>query len=169
MKFRCHRPIIKDCPHKEEKIACVEEKSEGKDENDEHVPIVMFTKNEDELILLTKEASSCGVLDSGCASTVCGKQWLEIYMDQLSDEKKSKIVQNNSNKSFQFGGEYKLQSLGRYVLPGNILGTEVAIETEAPKQTKAVIDPSQGLLPVRGANQKNGTPLKKGSNHVMTG
>ena len=130
--LRCESVLhfIKDCPHKEEKIACVEEKSEGKDENDEHVPIVMFTKNEDELILLTKEASSCGVLDSGCASTVCGKQWLEIYMDQLSDEKKSKIVQNNSNKSFQFGGEYKLQSLGRYVLPGNILGTEVAIETD---------------------------------------
>ena len=56
------------------------------------MPIIMFTKNEDELILLTKEATSCGVLDSGCASTVCGKQWLEMYMDQLSEEKKNEVV-----------------------------------------------------------------------------
>lgn len=122
--------FIKDCPHREEKVACVEERPEGKDEKEENVPIIMFTKNEDELILLTKEATSCGVLDSGCASTVCGKQWLEMYMDQLSEEKKNEVVKNNSNKSFQFGGEYKLKSLGKYVLPASILGTEVAIETD---------------------------------------
>ena len=120
--------LIRDCPHKEGKY--INFTAENTDEKREIIPIVMFTRNEDELVLLSKEASSCGVLDSGCASTVCGSGWLKMYFDQLDEVRKSQVVKSDSYKSFQFGGEYRLASLGKYSLPAEILGKPVTIETD---------------------------------------
>ena len=35
-----------------------------------------------------------------------------------------------SKKSFQFGGEYRLPSLGKFQIPAEIMGKEVLIETD---------------------------------------
>ena len=35
------------------------------------------------------ETLSCAVLDSGCTRTVCGKVWLNCYLDTLTDDEKN--------------------------------------------------------------------------------
>lgn len=122
--------LIKDCPHKEERVNMASNEQDQKDSASDNVPVVMFTNNKEELVLLTNEAAECGVLDSGCASTVCGRRWLETYIDQLDTDRQAKVVRTEGHKSFQFGGEYKLQSQGIYKLPAEILGKPVVIETD---------------------------------------
>jgi len=79
---------------------------------------------------LQKEATNCAVLDSACSSTVCGKSWLESYINSLEKSTKSKILKMESSKTFKFGGGEKLPSLGCYILPAIIAGIEVKIKTD---------------------------------------
>ena len=138
------RHLMEKCPHtwesKGRKVHFVNESDdcdyelrheEPEDDLAEYrVPVVLFTRDKQELQLLGQEAAASGVLDSGCASTVCGKRWLDMFLDQLPDSKKSQVVWKDSNTLFQFGGEYSLKSIGKVVLPGEILGMPVLIETD---------------------------------------
>ena len=40
---------------------------------------------------LVDDSKGCGVLDSGCTKTVCGKRWLQDYMNNLSDYERSMV------------------------------------------------------------------------------
>ena len=69
--------------------------------------------------LLGVEASNKGIIDSGCSSTVAGEEWLNTYLDALSEHKKVDVVYRNSNKWFKFGGGELLSdktSSGIYVI-----------------------------------------------------
>ena len=138
------RHLMEKCPHtwesKGRKVHFVNESDdcdyelrheEPEDDLAEYrVPVVLFTRDKQELQLLGQEAAASGVLDSGCVSTVCGKRWLDMFLDQLPDSKKSQVVWKDSSTLFQFGGEYSLKSIGKVVLPGEILGKPVLIETD---------------------------------------
>ena len=58
----------------------------------EHVEVTLFQppdlKNS-EIGNFVGETLSCAVLDSGCTRTVCGKVWLNCYLDTLSDDDKN--------------------------------------------------------------------------------
>lgn len=97
-------------------------------------PVVLFTRNEEELNVLMTESLYSGVLDSGCQSTVCGERWLETYIDKLSDNQRASVVRHPpSNKVFAFGGEYKLPSIGVVTIPGSITGQPVLIKADVVK------------------------------------
>ncbi len=65
--------------------------------------VVLFA-NEAYLSQLSVEARNCAVLDSGCSSTVCGKQWLKCYIQSLSTDQKEQISEIRTDKTFKFGG-----------------------------------------------------------------
>ena len=54
--------------------------------------VVLFSgsdkQNMDELGI---EACNCAVLDCACSSTVCGKRWLNCYLDSLDDKDRVKV------------------------------------------------------------------------------
>ena len=45
----------------------------------------------DNLVSLAMETKGYAILDSGCPNTVCGKQWMNEYIDTLSDEDRKTI------------------------------------------------------------------------------
>ena len=72
------------------------------------------------------------MLDTACTSNVSGQNWLDNYIESLSEEEKAsiKVQPSNKLKVFRFGGEYTKPSLGLYFIPACIAGKNVTIETE---------------------------------------
>ena len=59
------------------------------------------------------EAFNHALLDSGCTSTVCGTDWINCYLDSLSDRLKSKVKRSEANNSFKFGAGGVMKSIKR--------------------------------------------------------
>ena len=49
------------------------------------------------------ETNGCAIIDSGCATNVCGEAWLENYKESLTSDDKRKITEEPSNQKFTFG------------------------------------------------------------------
>ena len=58
-----------------------------------------------------------GVLDTGCASTVCGIKWHQQYLDQISPQDPLKVTKNNSLKQVTFGDGDTIESVKYAVKP----------------------------------------------------
>ena len=51
----------------------------------------------------TLEARNCAALDTCCTSSVAGKPWLDMYVRELDEEDRAKVVGLvKSNKLFKF-------------------------------------------------------------------
>ena len=35
------------------------------------------------IVRLVEESQNCGILDTGCSTTVCGQRWLNYYLNNL--------------------------------------------------------------------------------------
>ena len=132
-----YRHLLSDCPHSWEAMAQINlveenfsEEEFGFDIEPCTEPVVLFTRDSADLNLLSKESYFSGVLDSGCSSTVCGKKWLEVYLDRLPEQQRASVVKQPSSKVFQFGGELRVPSEGKVLLPGEIVGQPVLISTD---------------------------------------
>ena len=69
------------------------------------------------------EASNKAVVDSACTANVCGEEWLDTYMDTLTEYEKALVTNEESNKHFRFGGGEILKSSGSVKIPC-VLGEE---------------------------------------------
>ena len=97
----------------------------------EEVSPILFTGNiKEEINQLRCEAQNCAVLDCACTSTVCGRQWLNRYLESLSVEDYAKVKQTAGVRVFKFGGGEKLTSVGCFKIPANIADNEVIINTD---------------------------------------
>ena len=77
----------------------------------------------------TQEARNCPALDTCCSSSVAGKPWLDMYVKELSEEDKVKVVgPMKSNKLFKFGNNGMLRSLGKYSIPTKVAGRTALVE-----------------------------------------
>ena len=79
---------------------------------------------------LIKDSKGCAVLDSGCSTTVCGVEWYEEYINQLSDFDKSKIVFNETSSTFTFGDGVTIKSCKQVTLPCYLGGKRSTITTD---------------------------------------
>jgi len=86
--------------------------------------------NRQEVAQLGVEATNCAVLDSACSSTVCGKDWMNSYIDSLSESDKASVSQQTGYKVFKFGGGTILKSIGEYDIPASVVGKNVRIKTD---------------------------------------
>ena len=77
----------------------------------------------------TKAARNCAALDTCCTSSVAGRPWLDMYVQQLCEEERKKMTgPEHSKKLFKFGNNGKLRSLGKYSVPAVIGGKNCNIE-----------------------------------------
>ena len=79
---------------------------------------------------LIGESLSCGLVDSGCTSTVCGKAWLKCYKESLSEKESSLITETNSTHSFRFGKGDPVISQKIVTLPAKLGGKHVFIKSD---------------------------------------
>ena len=101
----------------------------GNDGSDHHV--VLYTGyNKADFLQLEVEAHNKAVLDSACSSTVCGKAWLEDFLNSRSVDDTRVVERRDSTKTFRFGNDGILKSEGEYVIPANLVGKPVNIVTD---------------------------------------
>ena len=115
--------FVRDCPHAYE--------------NNEQMTFLttqefaLYTgQSNTEMSVLMLEAANSAVLDSACSSTVSGKDWLNCYLDSLTEDEKCEVVHKPSTTVFKFGGGERLQSLGKVVVPCYLAGKKCSIETD---------------------------------------
>lgn len=126
------RHLVAECPHSWESIPKSSgQKKHAKVNITEDENVVLFTGyNKGDIVQLGIDAHNCAVLDSACSSTVCGKHWLENYVNSLNEKEKLKIKQTVGQRTFKFGGGERLKSTGEYNLPAVVAGKEVFIKTD---------------------------------------
>ena len=73
-----------DCPNK------------MKEEQSSYVKITLFTQDIHKCYIekVAGETMNCAVLDSGCTKNVCGKAWLDGYLNTLTEKDTQKVVQD---------------------------------------------------------------------------
>lgn len=141
---------------------------DSEEEESEIVKVVMFTTDKAELNRFTFESLNCAALDTCCTSTVAGKKWFEIYLDEMPDNMK-KMVKGpfKSGKTFMFGNEGKLTSDLAYTIPIKICGKYAMIQVDVIKSdiplllSKAEMSSQGMVLDMKNdAAYVNGKPLK---------
>ena len=93
------------------------------------------------------ETFGSAVLDSGCTKNVCGKTWLECYMETLDKNQQPKVKEYESTTTFKFGSGDSVKSLKRVKIPVCIGRRNVFLETD-------VIDGDLPLLLSKDAMKK---------------
>ena len=77
----------------------------------------------DEIVQIVDEARNHAALDTGCANSMVGKLWLEVYLQEAGKEGKGEMIGPlSSNQVFKVGKGGMLRSTGRYLLPINVAG-----------------------------------------------
>ena len=104
--------------------------------------------NPEQMKTLVAESWSSGLLDCGASKTVCGKIWLDEYINSLSENDKSKIVYYSSSSCYRFGDGEKVQAHQGVKIPAYVGNTSLMIKTD-------VIDKDLPLL-LSKAFMKNG-------------
>lgn len=79
---------------------------------------------------LNSESRGCAVLDTGCSTTVCGRNWLHNYLETLSEYERANIIEEVSSSSFTFGDGVTIGSQKRVILPCWIGGLRANITTD---------------------------------------
>lgn len=119
--LRCHacqsvNHFIRDCPERSSDKRNTSWKS-GKVE-------VFLTHTHPE------ETKNYLIFDSACTSTVCGRGWLDCYIDSLSLDAQKLVKRSPSKTLFRFGGGECLESASMYELPVTLLGRKMFIQTD---------------------------------------
>ena len=66
---------------------------------------------------LVNESRGYAILDSGCTNTVCGEQWIQNFIDNLSLEEREKMIISPSDQKFTFGDGRSVTSKRKVTIP----------------------------------------------------
>ena len=143
---------VKDCPDRNAMYTACQE---------EEVHITLFSRTVQECYAenFSGETLSYAILDSGCTKSVCSRVWLQCYLDALNESDKSSVQEQESSSKFKFGDGALQTSLKKVIIPADINGTKVKIETD-------VIDNNLPLLLSKSAMQKAATKIDFNNNKV---
>ena len=126
---------FRDCPHAHEKNSNREHFSERSNKVN-FSGLVAFTgyagENDEtcKIRLLREETKGCAIVDSGCATTVCGVGWMEDFIANLCDEEKDNIEETPSSETFTFGDGSTVKSLKKLKIPCWINGQRGVLTTD---------------------------------------
>jgi transposase InsO family protein len=144
-----YRHLLRECPdsweNRESKVNVTQDSNITQDDDTTEEHVVLFTGfNKVAIDQLGIEARQCAVLDSACSSTVCGKMWLDNYLDCLDSGDRAKVERKEGHRLFRFGGGTVLKSLAEYRLPAVLAGKNITLITD-------VVDSNIPLLLSRSA------------------
>lgn len=88
---------------------------------------VEYSKKLDTLV---GESFGSVVLDSGCATTVCGEEWLKYFIETLPEHELKQVRTEPTTSTFRFGDGKTVVSSRRLVLPCYIGGLKATIRTD---------------------------------------
>ena len=144
--------FIRDCPSATKRYS----KRDFKHEEDK-IHFNMFvgcTNNESNRSLsdLVNESRGYAILDSGCTNTVCGEEWLQNFIDNLSFDEREKMVISHSDQKFTFGDGRSITSKKKVNIPCWLGGKRGTLTTD-------VVDNNIPLLLSRRSMKRTGMVL----------
>ena len=89
---------------------------------------VLLAENDESSLL--RETLGCGVVDSGCITTVCGEIWYNSYIETLSENDQRRIISKPSEHQFRFGVGKIFKSKKEVTLPMYIDDTQIRMKTQ---------------------------------------
>ena len=107
----------------------------------------------------TRENFDMAVLDTGCNVSVCGKGWLDAYIDGLSQKDKESIKTESNKINFRFGDNPTNPSNVKMTIPAVINDKDVMIQTQ-------VVEADIPLLLSKNAMQKANMVIDMGNDTV---
>ena len=96
------------------------------------------------------ETQGCGILDSGCSKNVCGKEWMDTYIETLEECQKSKLRYEESTSKFKFGNPTIYTAMHKVTFPARVGSRDILISAN-------VIDLDLPLLISKNAMKKANT------------
>ena len=88
-----------------------------------------FIQEQPDLSSLVFDTLSCAVIDSGCTKTVVGRNWVNQYIETLSeDERKMMSLISECSTPFKFGDGKSVLSTEKLKIPGRIGKQKILIE-----------------------------------------
>ena len=88
--------------------------------------IVLLNREKLDNSSLLGQTINSTILDSGASTTICGKKWLDCFLETLPEDSK-KIPYEERTKCFKFGDGLKVKSLKKVTLPCVIAKMNVKI------------------------------------------
>ena len=119
-----------ECPRGRDGEYFIEDASANEGEEVHVTLMATATDFDDRASVLMGEALGSIVLDSGCSRTVCGEQWLDCFLETLSDKEKASIKYYSSNSVFRFGDDRKMSSIQCCGFPCVLGGKSIRIKTD---------------------------------------
>ena len=101
---------------------------------------------------LVNESRGYAILDSGCTNTVCGEDWLQNFIDNLSFDEREKMVISHSDQKFTFGDGRSITSKKKVNIPCWLGGKRGTLTTD-------VVDNNIPLLLSRRSMKRIGMVL----------
>ena len=101
---------------------------------------------------LVNESRGYAILDSGCTNTVCGEEWLQNFIDNLSFDEREKMVISHSDQKFTFGDGRSITSKKKVNIPCWLGGKRGTLTTD-------VVDNNIPLLLSRRSMKRTGMVL----------
>ena len=95
--------------------------------------VIMFESDLDDpdsIMSLEKETLGAGVADCGASKTVCGRNWLNSYIELLTPEEQARIVYKPSTSSFKFGVGEPARAFTTVQVPITLGRKKVTLESE---------------------------------------
>ena len=111
---------------------------------------------------LTQECDGYAILDSGCSNTVCGEEWLRLFIERLSDEERQRMIIEPSEQTFTFGNGSAAASLRKVTMPCWMGGRPGMLSTD-------VIESNIPLLLSKRSMKKNKMKLDFDRDEVTVG
>ena len=111
---------------------------------------------------LTQECDGYAILDSGCSNTVCGEEWLRLFIERLSDEERQIMIIEPSEQTFTFGNGSAAASLRKVTMPCWMGGRPGMLSTD-------VIESNIPLLLSKRSMKKNKMKLDFDRDEVTVG
>ena len=89
--------------------------------------IVLLNQEKLDNSSLLGQTINSAILDSGAGTTVCGKKWLDCFLETLPEDSKKEILYEEGTKCFKFGDGLKVKSSKKVTLPCVIAKMNVKI------------------------------------------
>ena len=130
LQCNSHYHYVRECPKKR-----YNESDNNSDEKFNKIHFNMFvgcTNNEDNnrLVDLVNESRGYAILDSGCTNTVCGEEWMSLFIQNLSEQDREKMVISPSDQKFTFGDGRSVTSRRQVTIPCWMGGRQGLLTTD---------------------------------------
>ena len=130
--------------------------------HDDIIHVTLFTDGPVEEAGLLYDTHGHGLIDCGCTKTVCGKAWLDSYLESLPRSDHMMIEYLKGDTKFRFGDSPVITSTDKVILPIKLGPKKFSLET-------CIVPSDVPLLISRSSLERADATIGFGSKEIWIG